>query len=99
MTNVMRWRMTFPLAAVIAATVAHATPAIDQQQNVIDSTVGGSAIGGGSAQQLAQVVTAGTSGFLTEVRFPVACDAGSSLIGDSYLGGNLYFNGAPNPLG
>jgi hypothetical protein len=59
---------------------ANATPVIDQQQPIIDASVGGLAIGGGSAQKLAQVVTAGISGFLTEVRFPVACDAGSNLV-------------------
>lgn len=59
---------------------AQATPVIDQQQPIIDTSVGGLAIGGSSAQKLAQIVTAGASGFLTEVRFPVACDPGSNLV-------------------
>jgi hypothetical protein len=57
-----------------------ATPLIDQQQPIIDTSVGGLAIGGTSAQKLAQVVTTGASGFLTAVRLPVVCDAGSNLV-------------------
>jgi hypothetical protein len=59
---------------------AHPSPLVDQQQPVIDPTVGGLAIGGSSQQKLAQVVTAGVSGSLTEVRFPVACDPAANLI-------------------
>jgi hypothetical protein len=59
---------------------AHATPTVDQQQPIIDTAVGGLAIGGDSSQKLAQVITAGMSGHLTEVRLPVACDSGSTLI-------------------
>ena len=59
---------------------AQAISMIDQQQPIIDSAVGGLAIGGTSTQKLAQVVTAGLSGYLTEVRLPVACDAGSTLM-------------------
>ena len=47
----LRWWMAFPLALVTATTPARATPAIDQEQPVIDSTVGGLGIGGGSEQQ------------------------------------------------
>lgn len=53
---------------------------VDQQQPVIDITVGGLAIGGGSQQKLAQVVTAGISGFLTEVRFPIVCDSADLIV-------------------
>jgi hypothetical protein len=74
----------FWIAVLIAVTgtvnPAYATPVIDQQQPVIDTSVGGMTIGGASAQKLAQTVTAGISGFLTEVRFPVSCDAGSNLV-------------------
>ena len=59
---------------------AIAAPLIDQQQPVIDTSVWGSAIGGVSQQKLAQVVTAGISGVLTEVRFPVACASGNLVI-------------------
>jgi hypothetical protein len=58
----------------------HATPLIDQEQPVIDTSVGGLTIGGGSQQILAQVVTTGLSGILTEVRFPVACVAGDLVV-------------------
>ena len=53
---------------------------IDQQQTVIDVTVGGLTIGGASDQILAQVVTAGRSGFLEQVRFPVACTTGDLTV-------------------
>jgi hypothetical protein len=53
---------------------------LDQQQSTIDVSVGGLAIGGQSNQKLAQVVTAGISGKLAEVRFPVACDNGALIV-------------------
>ncbi len=53
---------------------------VDQQQPVIEITAGGLAIGGGSQQKLAQVVTVGVSGFLTEVRFPIACHSADLII-------------------
>lgn len=68
------------IAVLATVSRADATPAIDQQQPVIATAVGGLAIGGPSAQKLAQVVTAGASGYLTEVRFPVACDSRSTLV-------------------
>lgn len=57
-----------------------ATPIIDQQQPVIDPGIGGITIGGGGQQKLAQVVTAGISGVLTEVRLPVACASGNLVV-------------------
>jgi hypothetical protein len=56
------------------------TPVIDQEQPLIDGSVGGLAIGGASEQKLAQVVTAGASGPLTEVRFPLSCDSGDLIV-------------------
>ena len=53
---------------------------IDQQQPIIDSTVGGLAVGGSSEQKLAQVVTAGVSGFLTGIRLPVSCGTGQLVV-------------------
>ena len=53
---------------------------VDQQQLVIDTTIGGLAIGGQSAQKLAQVVTAGASGVLAGIRLPVACSSGDLTI-------------------
>jgi uncharacterized repeat protein (TIGR01451 family) len=67
-------------SATVTTTVVTAGAGIDQQQPLIDSTVGGLAIGGASEQLLAQVVTPGISGSLTQVRLPVACDSGSDLI-------------------
>jgi uncharacterized repeat protein (TIGR01451 family) len=67
-------------AATVTTTVVTAGAGIDQQQPLIDSTVGGSGIGGASEQLLAQVVTSGVSGTLTQVRLPVTCDTGSDLI-------------------
>jgi len=53
---------------------------IDQQQPTIDASVGGLAIGGNSEQMLAQVVTAGISGKIAGVRFPVACESGDLVV-------------------
>lgn len=52
-------------------------PVLDQEQPLIDSTVGGAIQ---SDQDLAQIVTAGITGALTEVRFPVFCYTGDDLI-------------------
>ncbi|MGB5258752.1 MAG: hypothetical protein WBN44_15970, partial [Woeseiaceae bacterium] len=50
---------------------------VDQAQPLINNTLGGLVLGGGatSEQKLAQVVTAGLSGTLDEVRLPVVCDS------------------------
>src|SRR5688500_3147775 len=61
-------------------TVQLALSDIDQQQTIIDGSASGLAIGGDSNQILGQVVTVGVSGFLTEVRLPVACDLTSDLV-------------------
>ena len=70
-----------------------ATPSIDQQQPVIDASEGGLSIGGASQQKLAQVVTAGVTGVLTEVRFPVACASGDLVIEIQGVAGGIP-NGA-----
>jgi len=80
MTLQGRLLITAAIAILGATSSADAIPAIDQQQPIIDTSVGPLAIGGASAQKVAQVVTAGMSGFLTIVRFPVTCDASSKLI-------------------
>lgn len=67
-------------ALVQLSATAAAAPAVDQQQSVIEASVGGVGIGGASEQTLAQVVTAGHSGALTAVRFPVACSSGVLVI-------------------
>jgi hypothetical protein len=69
------------VASPVAAAASSALgPIIDQQQPVIDSTVGGLAIGGQSDQILAQVVTSGIPGSLEAVGLPVACSSGSLTV-------------------
>ena len=46
---------------------------VDQEQPVIDVSVGDAVLGGPANQQLAQVFTAGRSGLLTAVEFPLEC--------------------------
>lgn len=54
---------------------ASATSVLDQEQPTIDTSVGFVfAIGGGSEQKLAQVVTPGLTGTLTEVDLSLACE-------------------------
>lgn len=53
---------------------------VDQQQSVIDTSAGGLAIGGSSAQRLSQVVTAAVSGDLAEIRIPIACSSGNLIV-------------------
>ena len=75
---------------------AQAAPVVDQQQTLIDATVGGLAIGGGSDQKLAQVFTPAVSGALTEVRLAVGCTGADLVVeiqGASSLGG---IGGGPN---
>src|SRR5262245_66412816 len=79
----MAYARSFVAALVLVlstAPLARATPVIDQQQPLIDASVGGLVIGGTSTQKLAQVVTTGVPGLLAEIRLPVACDPGSNLI-------------------
>jgi len=59
---------------------ANAVSVIDQQQPVIDASVAHIAVGGPSQQRLAQVVTTGRAGVLTEVRFPVVCQSGNLIV-------------------
>lgn len=57
------------------APVAHAG-LVDQQQPGVDRQGGPYRIGGVTRQRLAQTITAGLSGRVTEVRFPVSCASG-----------------------
>jgi hypothetical protein len=74
------------LACVIFSTIALTAAAdppitlMDQMQAVIDSTVGGLAIGGESDQRLAQTVTAGIDGRLTALMLPIACESGRLVV-------------------
>src|SRR5262245_16933558 len=82
----MRHRTLIVMVALLLAPfggglVSSEAAAIDQRQLIIDSSpsTGSLAIGGSSEQKLAQVVTAGVSGFLTAVRLPVLCGATGTL--------------------
>ena len=55
-------------------------PVVDQSQPLIDTSVGGLAIGSSSEQKLAQIVLGGITGSLDEVRFPVACSDGTLVV-------------------
>ena len=69
--------------------LARAAPALDQQQTTLDlSRV--LVIGGNGPQTLAQVVTSGTAGLLTQIDLPVAC-------GDSTLVIEVRDSGATIP--
>ena len=67
------------VASLVAAASAVADPVPDQQQPVFEAT-GSIAIGGGSDQKLAQVVTTGIAGRLSNIGLTVACDGGSGLV-------------------
>jgi hypothetical protein len=59
------------------------TPAVvvDQEQPVIDFSLGEYLVGGVAQEaKLAQVVTAGVSGLLVELRLPVECDEGDLIV-------------------
>jgi PASTA domain len=62
----------------LGAGVALAAPAVDQQQPTIDANQG-SPIGGPSDTRVAQVITAGMAGALTEVRLAVWCRPSDTL--------------------
>src|SRR5262245_32020019 len=61
------------LAAFVSATSAAAAPVLDQEQPVLDLSVGGLAIASWT-QELAQVITPGVDGLLTTVSFPLVCN-------------------------
>ena len=67
---------------------------IDQMQPLIDTTVGGLAIGGASHEKLAQTVTVGHDGRLRGVFLPIGCDSGR-LVVEIW---NVEPNGAPGSL-
>lgn len=72
-------RASFAAALVVVFAVPlHAELILDQRQQNLD--IGTAAIGGSSSQRLAQVVTAGITGPLAEVRMPIACDSGTLIL-------------------
>lgn len=67
-------------AGVAVQTASAASPAVDQEQATINVSAGiNFPIGGFFDQTLAQSVTAGQSGRLTEVRLPIYCAATGAL--------------------
>lgn len=61
------------MVLVGAASSAVNAQIVDQEQPIIDATVGDMALGGFYNQQLAQVFTAGRSGLFVAAEFPVEC--------------------------
>ena len=53
---------------------------VDQEQPIIDKSVGGLGIGGGGNQRLAQVVTSGIPGYLVAVKMPINGTSGDLVI-------------------
>ncbi|MGZ5492798.1 MAG: hypothetical protein ACXW3E_04630 [Thermoanaerobaculia bacterium] len=60
---------------MVITLAAYAQPIIDQEQAVLSTTV--LAVGGSSEEKLAQVFTAGRSGYLTRVTVPIGCTTGA----------------------
>jgi hypothetical protein len=87
----IRGAVSSVVAGVIALAVAASVPAapvIDQQQSAIDTAAGFTlAIGGASDQKLAQVVTPGLTGVLTELRLAAACGTTLSVEIQGVAGG------------
>jgi PASTA domain len=65
--------------ALLVTGAAVATPTLDQQQTTLDMDRVFE-IGGMGPQTLAQIVTSGTPGLLTQVELPVACDSSDLLV-------------------
>jgi hypothetical protein len=74
-TNVFQGTLTLVvgLALFCLAPGRASAQVVDQEQPVIDTTVGDMALGGYYGQQLAQVFTAGRTGLLAAVEFPLEC--------------------------
>jgi len=82
-----------PTPVVILAPSVSASGIVDQQQPIIDSSIGGFTIGGASSTQIAQIVTTGLAGFLTEVRLPVACSVDDLIVEIQGVTGSGFPNG------
>jgi hypothetical protein len=68
--------VTLVLALTLVGS-ARAAPALDQQQPVLNTNGGGLAVS--QQERLAQVITSGVAGLLTEIRVPVECQSTASL--------------------
>jgi hypothetical protein len=71
--------LTSMATLALASGILIAAPIIDQEQvnTNISSTL---AVGGASQQKLAQVVTAGRTGRLTDVTIPIMCQPGAKVL-------------------
>ena len=67
---------------LIAVSVQAQSPGsfIDQMQPLVDTSVGGMAIGGASQEKLAQTVTVANGGHLRGVFLPIGCDSGRLIV-------------------
>jgi hypothetical protein len=63
---------------LLGAASAAQAQAVDQEQPLIDGSVGYFVLGGPNNQQLAQVFTAGRTGLLAAVEFPLSCSDDSA---------------------
>ena len=68
------------LFMTLTAAVEAQSTVIDQMQAVIDSSVGGLAIGGNSDQRLAQTITVGVDGRLSGLMLPIGCSSGRLIL-------------------
>lgn len=75
-------RLMFIGCALFSATAAVQAQVVvlDQVQAVVDTTVGGLAVGGASDQRLAQTITVGVDGRLIGVMLPIGCDSGRLVL-------------------
>lgn len=81
MKNILRFLPGLCLLLIAASAHAQSTSIfIDQMQPLIDSSVGGLAIGGASQEKLAQTVTVGLDGRLRGVYLPIGCDSGRLIV-------------------
>jgi hypothetical protein len=78
MHALIRTTVTGGAAALCLVGAAHAAD-LDQEQPVV-SAAGGLAISGPSEQKLAQVYTAGRSGFLDRIELPIGCSEGPGML-------------------
>ena len=81
MKSILRFLLGLSLFLVAAPAPAQSPEVfIDQMQPLIDTTVGGLAIGGASHEKLAQTVTVAHDGRLRGVFLPIGCDSGRLVV-------------------
>jgi hypothetical protein len=95
MKNKLRFLLAFNLLLIAASAHAQSPSVfIDQMQPLIDTAVGGLAIGGASQEKLAQTVTVGRDGRLRGVFLPIGCDSGRLVVEIR----NVESSGAPGSV-